>query len=170
MSLLEEIEIRQDQRRMDLEQRAIKRRDDAISHANELLNAGTISKELADKWIVRAYDEYNNPKGNLLEKIGGFLSERIKIAGENIAANQEQNKGDSLWNTLGENFRNMKQDDGFALNIPEQGGIDLSRIPQNGLDLSRMPEVSMDVSKLYPEQKRKKPIHRTTKKKHHYRK
>ena len=156
MSLLESIELMQDKKQMALEKKAIEKRDAAIKNADDLLASGEISKELRDKWVVRAHDNYNAPKGNLLEKIGGFIGERIKIAGENIAANSTENKGGSLWNTVGENFRNMKQDD-FKMNIPQQDNyMDLSKIPQPSWNFDAINRNKMDLNYL-KEKKRRAP-------------
>lgn len=157
MSFLEDIEIMQDKKRMAQEKAAIEKRDAAITYANDLFDKKEISQELRDKWVQRAHVEYTNPKGNILERVGGFLAERVKIAGENIAASNAENKGDSLWNTMGENFRNMKQDD-FVLNIPQQNNsIDFSMIPQTSLNLDALRQPQIDYYRLTEPVHRRKP-------------
>lgn len=157
MSLLETIELRKDQLRMEREKQAIEKRDKKIAEVTAMLANGEISQELADKWIRRAKDEYERPEGGFLSKVGDVLKERIQIAGENIAADQKRNADGDFWGNLGENFRNMKQDD-FTLNIPEQGGIDLSKIPQTEMDLSKIPQnqINFDGAGGRPQKKSKK--------------
>lgn len=150
---------------MAQEKAAIEKRDAAIKYANDLFDKKEISQELRDKWVQRAHDEYANPKGNILERAGGFIAERIKIAGENIAAANAENRGNSLWDTMGENFRNMKQDD-FVLNIPQQNNtIDFSMMPQPSLNLDALRQPQIDYYRMAEPIRRRKKVHKSDKRK-----
>ena len=152
MSLLEKLEIAQDKARMEKERAAMQRRDDRINYAKTLLAAGEISQELHDKWVQRAHDEYQNPPPSIIEKAGGFLKERIQAAGENIAASQKNQP--SLWDTMGENFRNMKQES-ISLNLPKEPELNFTP-PPSYMDLSALDVQKKVVYRRHTHKKKKK--------------
>lgn len=138
MSLMDRIEIAKDKLQMEKDRKAIERRDSRIKQAKDLLATGEISQELADLWIKRANDEYANPKGNLLERAGKAIADKMIQAGENIAeAQRAEGNGKPYWQTVRENIRNLPQDTPLNVNIPESG-INLDAIPQNTINTEEL--------------------------------
>lgn len=148
MSLLDRIDIARDKLQMEKDRKAIERRDSRIKYANDMLASGEISKELADKWIQRANEEYTNPKGNLLERAGKVIADKMIQAGDNIAASQrEENGGKSYWQNVAEGIRDLPRED-IVVNIPESR-INLDAIPQSTINTDALNQpISFNLARL----------------------